>query len=114
MNLLLIIACVIIVLALIVFPLIVSHKAEKIDSLKSEKEDKLSDNFTYGEFWSGDIKKGLHQKTMMRCVLLSIKYKLNKSDKIIFNILHQRVPGSYVALLNIGCIGGWDYELMIA
>jgi hypothetical protein len=35
MNLPLIISCVIIVLALIVFPLIVSHKAEKDDSLKS-------------------------------------------------------------------------------
>ena len=43
MNLPLIISCVIIVLALIVFPLIVSHKAEKDDSLKSEKEDKLSE-----------------------------------------------------------------------
>ena len=43
MNLPLIIACTIIVLALIVFPLIVSHKAEKHDSLKSKKEDKLSE-----------------------------------------------------------------------
>ena len=43
MNLLLIIACVIIVLALIVFPLIVSHKAEKNNSLKSEEVDKLSE-----------------------------------------------------------------------
>ena len=43
MNLPLIISCVIIVLALIVLPLIVSHKAEKDDSLKSEKEDKLSE-----------------------------------------------------------------------
>ena len=42
MNLPLIIACATIVLALIVFPLIVSHKAEKNDSLKSE-EDKLSE-----------------------------------------------------------------------
>ena len=42
MNLPLIIACIIIVLALIIFPLIVSHKAEKHDSLKSE-EDKLSE-----------------------------------------------------------------------
>ena len=42
MNLPLIIACAAIVLALIVFPLIVSHKAEKNDSLKSE-EDKLSE-----------------------------------------------------------------------
>jgi hypothetical protein len=43
MNLSLIIACIIIVLALIIFPLIVSHKAEKHDSLKSKKEDKLSE-----------------------------------------------------------------------
>ena len=43
MNLSLIIACIIIVLALIVLPLIVSHKAEKNDSLKSEDQDKLSE-----------------------------------------------------------------------
>ena len=43
MNLPLIIACIIIVLALIIFPLIVSHKAEKHDSLKSDDEDKLSE-----------------------------------------------------------------------
>ena len=39
----LIIACIIIVLALIIFPLIVSHKAEKNNSLKSEEVDKLSE-----------------------------------------------------------------------
>jgi|TARA_B110000261_G_C12770911_1_gene232416 flagellar biosynthesis/type III secretory pathway M-ring protein FliF/YscJ len=43
MNLPLIIACTIIVLALIIFPLIVSHKAEKNDNLKSEEENKLSE-----------------------------------------------------------------------
>ena len=43
MNLPLIIACIIIVLALIIFPLIVSHKAEKNESLKSEETDKLSE-----------------------------------------------------------------------
>ena len=43
MNLPLIVACIVIVLALIIFPLIVSHKAEKHDSLKSEEEDKLSE-----------------------------------------------------------------------
>ena len=43
MNLPLIIACIIIVLALIIFPLIVSHKAEKQNSLKSDEEDKLSE-----------------------------------------------------------------------
>ena len=43
MNLPLIIACTIIVLALIVFPLIVSHKAEKHKNLKSEVNDKLSE-----------------------------------------------------------------------
>ena len=43
MNLPLIIACIIIVLALIIFPLIVSHKAEKHYSLKSDDEDKLSE-----------------------------------------------------------------------
>ena len=39
MNLPLIISCIIIVLALIIFPLIVSHKAEKRNNLKSEKDD---------------------------------------------------------------------------
>ena len=43
MNLPLIIACIIIVLALIIFPLIISHKAEKHDSLKSKEEDKLNE-----------------------------------------------------------------------
>ena len=43
MNLPLIIACIIIVLGLIIFPLIVSHKAEKNNSLKSEEVDKLSE-----------------------------------------------------------------------
>jgi len=43
MNLSLIIACIIIILALIIFPLIVSHKAEKHDSLKSVDKDKLSE-----------------------------------------------------------------------
>ena len=43
MNLPLIIACIIIVLALIIFPLIVSRKAEKLDSLKSQENDKLSE-----------------------------------------------------------------------
>ena len=43
MNLPLIIACVIIVLALIIFPLVISYKAEKHDNLKSKEEDKLSE-----------------------------------------------------------------------
>ena len=43
MNLPLIIACIVIVLGLIIFPLIVSHKAEKHDNLKSEEEDKLNE-----------------------------------------------------------------------
>ena len=43
MNLSLIIACIFIVLALIIFPLVISHKAEKHDRLKSEKDDKLSE-----------------------------------------------------------------------
>ena len=43
MNLALIIACTVIVLGLIIFPLIVSHKAEKNDNLKSEEENKLSE-----------------------------------------------------------------------
>ena len=43
MNLPLIIACIIIVLALIIFPLVISHKAEKRDSLKSEKNNKLNE-----------------------------------------------------------------------
>ena len=43
MNLPLIIACIIIILALIIFPLIVSHKAEKNDSLKSKDQEKLSE-----------------------------------------------------------------------
>ena len=43
MNLPLIISCIIIVLALIIFPLIVSHKAEKRNNLKSEKDDKISE-----------------------------------------------------------------------
>jgi lipopolysaccharide export LptBFGC system permease protein LptF len=43
MKLPLIIACIIIVLALIIFPLIISHKAKKIASLKSEEVDKLSE-----------------------------------------------------------------------
>ena len=43
MNLPLIIACIVIVLALIIFPLIVSHKAEKHNNLKSEKKGQLSE-----------------------------------------------------------------------
>ena len=43
MNLSLIIACIIIVLALIIVPLIISYKAEKQNSLKSEEQDKLSE-----------------------------------------------------------------------
>jgi hypothetical protein len=43
MNLPLIIACIIIMLALIIFPLLVSHRAEKQDSLKSEDEVNLSE-----------------------------------------------------------------------
>lgn len=43
MNLPLIIVCIIIILALIIFPLIVSHKAEKQDSLKSGDEVNLSE-----------------------------------------------------------------------
>jgi hypothetical protein len=43
MNLPLIIACIIIILALIIFPLIVSYKAEKHENLKSDEEDKLSE-----------------------------------------------------------------------
>ena len=43
MNLPLIIACIIIMLALIIFPLIVSHRAKKQDSLKSEDKVNLSE-----------------------------------------------------------------------
>ena len=43
MNLPLIIACIIIMLALIIFPLLVSHRAEKHDSLKSEDKVNLSE-----------------------------------------------------------------------
>ena len=43
MNLPLIIACIIIILALIIFPLIVSHSAEKQNSLKSEDKVNLSE-----------------------------------------------------------------------
>jgi hypothetical protein len=43
MSLPLIIACIVIVLALIIFPLIVSHKAEKHGNLKSEEDNKLSE-----------------------------------------------------------------------
>jgi hypothetical protein len=43
MNLPLIIACTIIILALIIFPLIVSHRAEKQDSLKSEDKVNLNE-----------------------------------------------------------------------
>ena len=43
MNLPLIIACIIIMLALIIFPLLVSHRAEKQDSLKSEDNVNLSE-----------------------------------------------------------------------
>ena len=43
MNLPLIIACIVIVLALIILPLIVSHKAEKNESLKSNEIDSLSE-----------------------------------------------------------------------
>ena len=43
MNLPLIIACIIIMLALIIFPLIVSHGAKKQDSLKSEDKVNLSE-----------------------------------------------------------------------
>ena len=43
MNLSLIIACIIIILALIIFPLIVSHKAERRENLKSLKQDKLNE-----------------------------------------------------------------------
>ena len=39
----LIIACIIIVLALRVFPLIISYKAEKQDSSKEEKQKSLSE-----------------------------------------------------------------------
>jgi len=43
MNLSLIIACIIIMLALIIFPLLVSHRAEKQDRLKSEDKVNLSE-----------------------------------------------------------------------
>ena len=43
MNLPLIIVCIIIILALIIFPLIVSHSAEKQNSLKSEDKVNLSE-----------------------------------------------------------------------
>ena len=43
MNLPIIIACIIIMLALIIFPLIVSHRAEKQDSLESEDKVNLSE-----------------------------------------------------------------------
>ena len=43
LSLPLIIACIVIVLALIIFPLIVSHRAEKHDRLKSEEQNKFSE-----------------------------------------------------------------------
>ena len=43
MNFPLIITCVVLALALIIFPLIVSRKAEKHNNLKSENQDKLSE-----------------------------------------------------------------------
>ena len=43
MNLPLIIACIIIMLTLIIFPLIVSHRAEKQDSLESKDKVNLSE-----------------------------------------------------------------------
>ena len=43
MNLPLIVACIIIMLALIIFPLLVSHRAEKQNSLKSEDKVNLSE-----------------------------------------------------------------------
>ena len=43
LSLPLIIACIIIVLALIILPLIISYKAEKQNNLKSEEQDKLSE-----------------------------------------------------------------------
>ena len=43
MNLPLIIACIVIALALIIFPLIVSRKAEKHYNLQSEDQDKISE-----------------------------------------------------------------------
>ena len=55
MNLSLIIACIIIILALIIFPLIVSHKAEKHDSLKSVDKDKLSE-------WENNFSQSLIEK----------------------------------------------------
>ena len=44
MNLPLIIACIVIVLGLIIFPLIVSHKAEKHDNLSDECDFESSHN----------------------------------------------------------------------
>ena len=43
MNLSLIIACVVIVLALIVLPLIVSYKAEKIERINKNEWDKIKE-----------------------------------------------------------------------
>ena len=61
MNLPLIIACIIIVLALIIFPLIVSHKAEKNNSLKSKDQDKLSEWEKIKEY-GGKINKKTRNK----------------------------------------------------
>jgi len=43
MNLPLIIACIIIVLALIILPLIVSYKAEKRDKISNNEWDKINE-----------------------------------------------------------------------
>ena len=55
MNLSLIIACIIIILALIIFPLIVSYKAEKKDNNNENEWDKIKE---YGN----SINKKTHKK----------------------------------------------------
>tara|TARA_B110000211_G_scaffold212191_1_gene251672 strand:- start:66 stop:266 length:201 start_codon:yes stop_codon:yes gene_type:complete len=61
MNLPLIISCIVIVLALIILPLIVSHKAEKHDSLKSRDKVKLSEWEKIKEY-GGKINKKTRNK----------------------------------------------------
>ena len=55
MNLSLIIACVVIILALIILPLIISYKAEKRDKNSENEWDKIKD---YGN----NINKKTHKK----------------------------------------------------
>ena len=55
MNLSLIIACIVIILALIILPLIISYKAEKKDKKNENEWDKIKD---YGN----NINKKTHKK----------------------------------------------------